>query len=215
MEKEIQANFLKEEKNIHKANFSPDSKWLIITNNNFTDKVWSVEKEIQANFLKEEKNIDAATFSPDSKWLVTKHGEFPDYTAKVWSVEKEILHDFLKEEATIRDATFSPDSKLLSIITQHQVKTYETTTGKLIQWLWLNKKPTQVDIIDNRYLYVTVGKAIVKTNLETQRGNIMSFGDGEKLDYEYDEIVEWKKVFGKQYLLPLDEEIKNKYGIKE
>jgi hypothetical protein len=81
----------------------------------------------------------------------------------------------------------------------------------LIQTLWLNKVPTQVDIIDNRYLYVTVGKAIVKTDLETQRGNIMSYGDGEELDYKYDEIVEWKKVFGKDYLLPMDQETYDKY----
>jgi hypothetical protein len=39
----------------------------------------------------------------------------------------------------------------------------------------------------------------------------MSFGDGEELDYEYDEIVEWKN-FGDKYLLPLDEELKKKYG---
>jgi hypothetical protein len=40
----------------------------------------------------------------------------------------------------------------------------------------------------------------------------MSFGDGEELDYEYDEIVEWKKVFGDKYLLPLDEELKKNMG---
>ena len=42
----------------------------------------------------------------------------------------------------------------------------------------------------------------------------MSFGDGEELDYEYEEIVEWKKAFEKEYLLPLEEELKKKYGIK-
>ncbi len=42
----------------------------------------------------------------------------------------------------------------------------------------------------------------------------MSFGDGEPLDYKYDEIIEWKKAFEKEYLLPLDEELKKKYGIK-
>ncbi len=157
-------------------------------------------------------NSYVPTFSPDSKWLITTDGN-DNY--KVWSVETGKYYDFLKDEKTIRYTTFSPDSKWLCIITNHQVKTYDIARGKLIQTLWLNKVPTQIDIIDNRYLYVTVGKAIVKTDLETQQGNLMSYGDGEELDYEYDEIVEWKKVFGKQYLLPLDEEIKKKYGVKD
>jgi hypothetical protein len=91
---------------------------------------------------------------------------------------------------------FSKNTKYLTIRQDesHKVKTYEITTGKLIQTLWLNKIPSDIDIIDNRYLYVTVGKAIVKTDLQTQQGDLMSFGDGEELDYEYDEIVEWKKV---------------------
>jgi hypothetical protein len=42
----------------------------------------------------------------------------------------------------------------------------------------------------------------------------MSYGDGEELDYQYDEIIEWKKAFENEYLLPLDEEIKKKYSIK-
>lgn len=50
--------------------------------------------------------------------------------------------------------------------------------------------------------------------LQTQQGHLMSYGYGEELDYKYDEIQEWKKAFGKEYLLPLDEEIKKKYGIK-
>jgi hypothetical protein len=104
---------------------------------------------------------------------------------------------------------FISDTKQLN----KKVKTYETATGKLIQTLWLNKVPTQVQIIDNRYLYVTVGKAIVKADLQTQQGNLMSYGDGEELDYHYEEIQEWIKVFGDKYLLPLDEEIKKKYGI--
>ncbi len=41
----------------------------------------------------------------------------------------------------------------------------------------------------------------------------MSYGDGEELDYQFEEIQEWIKFFGKEYLLPLDEEIKKKYGV--
>ncbi|MDH4461013.1 MAG: hypothetical protein QE277_06290 [Flectobacillus sp.] len=207
-----QYDFLNDEKTISYTTFSPDSKWLITKDGNHNSKVWSVETGKYYDFLKDEKTIRYTTFSPDSKWLITND---VNDNSKVWSIASGKQADFLKDEKNISKVIFSEDCKSLIIITQHQVKTYDTATGKLIQWLWLNKAPTQVNIIDNRYLYVTVGKAIVKTDLQTQQGNLMSFGDGEELDYEYDEIVEWKKALGDQYLLPLDEKIKKKYGIKD
>jgi WD40 repeat protein len=212
MDNKRELDFLKKEATITDATFSPDSKWLITKDGNDNSKVWSVETGKQYDFLKDEKTIRYPTFSPDSKWLITTDG---NHNYKVWSVETGKNYDFLKDEKNIYKATFSQDAKLLSIITQHQVKTYEVATGKLIQTLWLNKEPYRINIIDNRYLYVTVGKAIVKTDLETQRGKLMSFGDGEELDYKYDEIQEWIKALGDQYLLPLDEEIKKKYGITD
>ncbi|MFY7830156.1 MAG: WD40 repeat domain-containing protein, partial [Flectobacillus sp.] len=201
-----------DEKTISYATFSPDSKWLITKDEivGGTSKVWSVETGKNPDFLKDEKTISYATFSPDSKWLITKD-EIVGGTSKVWSVETGKNPDFLKDEKKLSRVKFSKDCKSLSIITQHQVKTYDIATGKLIQWLRLNKKPKDIDIIDNRYLYVTVGKAIVKTDLQIQHGNIMSYGDGEELDYEYDEIVEWKKAFEKDYLLPMDQETYDKY----
>ena len=208
-----EAKFLKEENNISNISFSDNGKWLI-TDTDGTYKVWEVSTGKKHNFLKEEKSIENFTFSSNGKWLITMYGDDANKTYKLWDVFTGELHNFLKKEENIRNATFSHDSKLLIIITKHQVKTYEVATGKLIQTLWLNKKPTEVQIIDNRYLYVTVGKAIVKTDLQKQKGNLMSFGDGEPLDYQYDEIMEWKKAFGKEYLLPLDEEIKKKYDIK-
>ena len=59
-----------------------------------------------------------------------------------------------------------------------------------IQTLWINKKPSDIQIINNRYLYVTVGKAIIKMNIQEQRGDFFSYGDGEPLDYTYEEIEE-------------------------
>ncbi|MEA5140192.1 WD40 repeat domain-containing protein [Arcicella rigui] len=190
--------------------FSPDGKWLLIQTNDLCN-LWNMVTEQISIYPLVDKTIRSATFSPDSKWLIITDDNL---NAKIWSVEKGIQAEFLKDEKKISNAIFSKDSKILSIITNHKVKTYKVSTGELIQTLWLNKKPTEVQIIDNRYLYVTVGKAIVKTDLQTQKGNLMSFGDGERLDYKYEEIQEWIKVFGDKYLLPLDEEIKKKYSIK-
>ncbi|PAC31468.1 hypothetical protein BWI92_09030 [Flectobacillus sp. BAB-3569] len=207
-------DFLKDEKNIYRATFSGDSQWLITRDENGNYQVWSVETGKYYDFLKDEKNIREATFSPDSKWLITRDWN-DDY--KVWSVEIGKYPDFLKDEKKIVEVAFSKNTKYLTIIQDesHKVKTYEVTTGKLIQTLWLNRIPSDIDIIDNHFLHVAVGAAIVKTDLQTQQGNIMSYGDGEELDYEYDEIVEWMKAFGDKYLLPLDEELKKKYGIKD
>ncbi|MFD2240482.1 WD40 repeat domain-containing protein, partial [Flectobacillus roseus] len=209
-------DFLKDEKIIRYANFSQDSQWLITKDLNFNSKVWSVQTGKYYDFLKDEKNIHDAKFTQDSQWLVTWDGIIPNFTAIVWSVNKRGQAEFLKQERKISGVAFSENAQYLSIKQEdkHQVKTYEVATGKLFQTLWLNKVPTQVHILDNRYLYVTVGKAIVKTDLQTDQGHIMSYGDGEELDYKYEEIQEWIKVFGDKYLLPLDEEIKKKYGIK-
>ncbi len=213
VEKGIQAEFLKQEQSISSATFSPDSKWLVTTYRNNTAKVWSVETGKYDDFLKDEKTISDATFSQDSKWLITKDGN-DNY--KVWSLDKRGQAVFLKQERNISGVTFSKNSQYLSIRQEdnHQVKTYEVATGKLLQTLWLNKVPKDIDIIDNRYLFVTVGKAIVKTDIQTQQGNLMSYGDGEALDYEYEEIQAWIEAFGDKYLMPLEEEIKKKYDIK-
>ncbi len=214
VEKWIMYDFLRQEKKVYHPTFSPNSK-LLVTRGDIVGgffKIWSVENGMLYNFLKDEKNIIDGTFSQDTKWLLTTY-YLSRGIAKIWSVEKGIQADFIKDEKNISSVIFSQDSKLLSISTNHQVKTYEIATGKLIQTLWLNKIPTQVDIIDNRYLYVTVGKAIVKTDLQTQQGNLMSYGDGEPLNYKFEEIQAWIKVFGDKYLLPLDEELKKKYGV--
>jgi hypothetical protein len=81
--------------------------------------------------------------------------------------------------------------------------------------LWLNSKPTQIEIIDNRYIFVILEKAILKIDTETQVGSFFSYGDSEQLNYTYKEIQDWIKIFGKKYLLPLDEDLKEKYNISK
>lgn len=194
---------------INNTIFSPDSKWFVTRNSKDECKIWEVIGLKNYDFSQREKGIEHITFSPDSKWLVTRNS---DDEAKVWEIGSGKKPDFLANEKRIRYDTFSPDSKLLTITTNHKVITYDISTGKAIQTLWVNKKPTQINVIDNRF--VVVGKAILKMDLQTQRGNFFSYGDGEPLDYTYEEIVEWMKVFGDEYLGLLSEEVKEKYGVK-
>lgn len=111
-------------------------------------------------------------------------------------------------------ATFSDNGQYLSTKSGHKITTWHIASGKPVQTLYVNKKPTKVNLLENRFLYVVVGKAILKTDLQTQPGNLFSYGDGEELDYTFEEIEEWIRLFGDEYLLPLDDEIKKKYGIK-
>ncbi len=203
-------DFLSSEEGIKYINFSSDSNWLVTIKDEGGSKLWDVSSGKSYDFLSSEKGIYSANFSSDSKWLVTR---VIGGGSKLWDVSSGKEASFLSSEKGISDIYFSKDSELISIITGHKVKTFKIGDSKLIQTLWLNKEPRDVNIIDNQ-LYVTVGKAIIKTDLDKDRGDIMSWGDGEPLDYKYDEIQEWIKVFGDKYLLPLSEEVKKKYGIK-
>ncbi|MCU0470765.1 MAG: hypothetical protein MUF58_19435 [Arcicella sp.] len=192
---------------------------------------FKIDKKIYAIiFLKNQKNIQVlvqnqrtpiATIMQENGITTNKRNFEYSINNSEEKLSKALINtpkisNFLKDKSINSGfATISNNGKLLSFIDSHKVTTWEIATGKPIQILWVNKQPTQINIIDNRYLYVTVGKAIIKMDLETQKGNFFSYGDGEPLDYTYEEIQEWKKVFGDQYLLPLDDEIKKKYGIED
>ncbi|MBB3841041.1 WD40 repeat protein [Runella defluvii] len=190
--------------------FSNDSKWVYLT------KDWGGVLEngkfnTIPDFLKNENKIIMTYFSPDSQWMLI---EKLDGTNKIFNLGTKKPYNFLPKDKDIGLAKFSQNSQYITTVSNHKVITYELATGKPIQTLWVNTKPKQIEIIDNRYLFVVVGKAILKMDLQTQRGNFFSYGDGEPLDYTYEEIVEWMKVFGDEYLGPLSEEVKEKYGVK-
>ncbi|MEA5428273.1 WD40 repeat domain-containing protein [Arcicella lustrica] len=215
-QKDRTPSFLKGINNYVSVSFSADNKWIVTREKligNFL-KIRDINNGESPKFIENEDNIAIDFFSPDGKWFVSSNDIFRQNT-KIRNIENGIPPFFMKNENGILQLEFSKNAQFLVIRQNgsHQVKTYDTFAGKLIQTLWLNKVPTDIDIINNRYLYVTVGKAIVKTDLQTQQGNLMSYGDGEPLDYKFEEIQEWIKAFGDKYLLPLDEEIKKKYGV--
>ncbi|RFS17350.1 hypothetical protein [Emticicia sp. C21] len=209
-----QYDFFSKESIIY-ATFSKDSKWLITSNKRDVHKIWDLTTKSNPTLIKKYENIYKAMISADNKYMITKHHENDDKKVyKIWDLSKK--EEILKNENQIHSATFSGNGLYLTILTGHQIKTYELANlAKPIQTLWVNKKPTQAQIIKNQYLYVAVGKAIIKMDLHAQRGDFFSYGDSEPLDYTHEEIKDWKGVFGSQYLMPLDKEIKEKYGIKK
>lgn len=204
------ASFLKN-KYITEAIFSPNSKWLF-TRSVDGDEIWDLTISKLYFQLNDVTSLNNSLFSPDSKWLVYKDKNFKYKILEVNSCKE---YFFLKDEKDISCIHFSSDSKMLITQSPHKISTWNLSTEKLIQSLWINKSfPTYVALRDNRYLFVTVGKSIIKTDIQTQQGNLFSYGDGEPLNYTYEEIQEWIKVFGDEFLMPLDNKIKKKYNIK-
>ena len=83
--------------------------------------------------------------------------------------------------------------------------------------LWLSKKVEDrhnIKVVNNHYLLVKIGKSLVKTDI-TKSGDWFSYGDGEEMNYDPQEIESWKKTFVQQFLLPLEQEIIEKYKLQK
>ena len=191
---------------------SADGTWLITGSASGEYLVWDTRSGRVPDFLKDQKDIEYADFSADGTWLYTRSASGESL---VWDTRSGRVHDFLKDQKDIEDASFSADGKLLVTASDKKVITWDIDSGKPLQTLYINTKPTQIQLIQNRYLYVVAGKAVIKTDILEQPGNLFSYGDKETLDYTYEEIKEWMEVFGDEYLGPLDEQTIEKYNVDE
>ncbi len=72
-------DFLKDQKDIDDARFSPDGAWLFTRTSAGESRVWETRSGQMHDFLKDQKDIDDASFSADGTWLVTRTsaGESP------------------------------------------------------------------------------------------------------------------------------------------
>lgn len=196
--------------------FSPNSQYFIAKiEDEFGEGVYTEIIDLNTgktpDLLKNEKDIHNFHFSKNDNWLLIR-SRFNK--AKLFDLKLQKLSKILENENSIDFDLFSEDERYLSIISNRYTKTWDLPSYQLIQTVYSNKKYTPyAEIRDNRFLNVISGKAIIKTDLEIQKGNFFSYGDGEPLDYTFEEIQEWIKVFGDKYLLPLDEDLKKKYGI--
>jgi WD40 repeat protein len=182
-----QVNFLQNDLNDIKAiTFSPDSKAIVAKNEYRSAGVWELVSGKQSDFLEGEPDISDVYFSPNGKWMVTTN---KDLTATMWEFPLGKRSELLKGEKEINDIYFSPDSKLLVTTTKHTVTCWNIESGNPITKIWLNEKVWQggsnIAITEGRWLFILVGEVILKIDLENQKGNFFSYGDGESLDIHF------------------------------
>ncbi len=202
-------NFPEAQHGFPSAEFSATGRFLLTTDSTGLLHVWDKHRGVPY-FLPLEKELTQARFSTNDTWLFTQNeaGAF-----MVWEVSSGRKFDFLKNEKTIDLADFSTDGKYLATASNKKVTTWEIATGKPIQYLYLNIRPTQIKLVQNCNLYVQVGEALIKTDFTNEGQAYFSYGNRETLDYTYDEVDEWMKVFGADYLGDLDPQTKEKYRI--
>jgi WD40 repeat protein len=190
--------------------FSNDSNWIVtFGSKNISGHVWNLVSDIPLEHMKLEKNsIDDYHFSPKSKWLITK--SLKNLKTEVWDLSLKVKVKFLQNA---KEVIFSSNNDFIVSTSNHKVIVWEVATGKPIQTLFLNKLPKKIIFKDNRFLFTFVGNALIRTDISKNKGFFFIYGDDESLDYTFEEIQEWKKNFGNKYLVPLDKEIKKKYGI--
>jgi WD40 repeat protein len=90
---------------------------------------------------------------------------------------------------------------------------YNLNNGCLELNVALNKNISNIVIMDDLHMYIDAGKTVTRLNLEDTKGAVFSWGDSEPLDYTLEEINEWIRLFGDEYLGPLSEEVIEKYGL--
>lgn len=200
---------LKTQKGFRLAQFSATGKFLLTTDSTGYYHVWNMAAGGVPAFLQSGKDLIQAKFSIDDRWLLTKN----DAGFVVWNTATERKYDFLKNEKHIELADFSADGSYLATASNRKVTTWEITTGKPIQRLYLNTIPKQIKLTQNCNLYVNVDGAVIKTDFANEGQTYFSYGNREILDYTYDEVDEWMKVFGPDYLGELDSQTQKKYGI--
>lgn len=194
------------------AQFSATGKFLLTTDSTGHYHVRNMAAGRVPAFLQSGKDLSHAEFSADDRWLLTNNDAVGFV---VWETATGRRYDFLKNEKHIKLADFSTDGRYLATASVKKVTTWEIATGKPIQQLYLNTVPKQIKLAQNCNLYVTAGKALIKTDFTNEGETYFSYGDRETLDYTYDEINEWMKIFGGEYLGELDQQTKQKYRIEK
>lgn len=201
---------LKTQKGFRLAQFSNTGKFLLTTDPTGYYRVWDMAVGGGAAFLQSGKDLTHAEFSADDRWLLTKNDTGG---AVVWETATGRKYNFLKGEKNIGLADFSTDGKYLATASDKRVTTWEIARGKPVQWLYLNATPKQIKLVQNCNLYVDVDGALIKTDFTNEGQSFFSYGNHKSLDYTYDEVDEWMKVFGDDYLGQLDTQTRQKYRI--
>jgi WD40 repeat protein len=191
---------------------SADSKWVIATFKDYTAKIWDLSTGKFHDFLKNEKDIRAIYFENASRWLIEVKR---DNSYKVWDIYSDTIPDYLNGEKVNDNIYISDNSKWLVTISKNKITVREIGKGTIVEKIWLTRWPSDVKILSERWLYIVVGKKVLKRNLQTQIGNYFYYSKEDvPMNYGFEDIQEWIRLFGKQYMRPLTTEIKETYKIK-
>ncbi|GLU51562.1 hypothetical protein Dfri01_10230 [Dyadobacter frigoris] len=188
---------------------SPNNQWIVTGNQKTYPSIWDIRSGKEHKFLGMDMMPTSLTFSNDGKWIVTNSW---GKTIRVWEVKTGRIPDFLKNEKQIEHTCFTSNNKMLITSEKHTVLVFDLNSSRLLSRLYLNKKVEEIHVFNDQYLYVTSGKSVEKFDLRN-RGSFFSFGDGEPADYEYDEIMEWVKIFDNKLLGPLFGDSKERYKV--
>ncbi len=201
---EVHKFILNDKEGFLRAEFLEDSAMLIEYGEG-ESRNWKIQNDVMFDFIKDQKDA-TINFSSDWKLVITGARTGRQLHLPETTLGSEKKYHSLKYQDV--NTNLSADGKLKVFESNKKITIIDIASGKTLQTLYLNTKPTETHLLQSRYLYVVAGKAIIKTDILTQPGNLFSYGDEENLDYTYGEIKEWMKVFGRENLLPLSEQTK-------
>jgi WD40 repeat protein len=200
--------------------FSPDNQWLVnkksLTGDYFQLEVWDITNKSRKDFLQNEKDLYRYSFSPDSSWLISKHKNF----SKIWDLKTgQQIHKFSNTSDSLKSIVkieISNDCQWVFILDKNnRAKIWNTQKERWYDFLQGERDIRIAKFFSNNELLLTKDDfGVVKIWTLASKGNDAKKAF-EKIENDIKKIQEWIRIFGDKYLLPLDEELKKKYGIKD
>jgi len=112
---------------ITSAAFSKDSKFIVTTSLDETAKIWDANSGKLLHTLTGHTSVvKPAMFASNSKIVLT----FTDQSVKLWDVATGNLLLDLQTNENIIDCRFTRNDQLVTVLTNHQILSFNSTTGK-------------------------------------------------------------------------------------
>lgn len=193
--------------------FSDDSRWIAINNGPEKIEVWELTTCKLVYTMGGKSKHRSAEFISESTWLMILEEENIIECFNLETSESSVIQGKYERNPQINNTNFRISPPYMCVRDKHRVEVYDINKERLVLKLWLNKSIEDIVIREERYLYISCGKALMKVDLLNQPGYLFSWGDGEPLEYNLEEINEWIETFGDEYLGPLSPELIEKYGL--
>lgn len=169
--------------NTKQLSLSPDSLWF----------AYSFYKKVFINSLSQNvmpyvhyKFADSLSFLPDKSSLVLISN-------------KNVVDTIQLAKLSLKPLPAPKQSSWKVEFKQHTIQ-IQNDAGETIQTIYSSKtfeekeKP-EYYILNNRFFFVVLGKSLIKTDLQRQRGTLFTYGDGTKFNYTLNDIEEIKDLF--------------------